>query len=385
MRLTDLIYLNPMPIEIPSSDMRTPVNGIGEIKLRVPAILGVGKAVSSKEKEWLYQELTSLLAAKIDLASVLDVLLSVCINKNLKRVLKELHLKVSSGVPLSSAIRVGRDFNDYEQSLIRIGEESGNLPSIFRQLAQHYRERMILRRTLKQALSYPAFVLVISGLVILFMMSVVVPMFADVFARSNAELPSLTKAVMVASQTFKYWFPGGITLGVLTALVLRLALKRKSNREVFERIVLLIPVAGAIVKSSWLSRFCQSMKLLIRSGVPIDRAIYFSASVNKSELMSNAIESVRLAVISGSSLKDALKETNFFDKSFVAKVGVAEEVNQLDGAFEQLAKQYSNDVAHRTSMIGSVLEPTTVLVISIFVGVVLIAMYLPMFKLSTTF
>jgi type IV pilus assembly protein PilC len=242
-----------------------------------------------------------------------------------------------------------------------------------------------LMRMVRQAFAYPAFILCITLGVVFFMMNVVVPMFAQVFARSGAELPALTQHVLSVSAFLRdTWY---ILLMLLVGVALGLVLVRKNSTWLVwsERIGLRLPVLGPLRHRALLARFCKSMAFLLHSGSPLDRALELSERMSTSPRLRAALASIRTQVIRGSSLQQAMAQHAVFDGQLVAMIGVAEEVKQLDTMFARLGERYAADVQHRTAILGSVLEPATILVIACLVGTVLVAMYLPMFKLSTTF
>ncbi len=341
--------------------------------------------LSDVEKERIYREFASLFDANIDVRNVIQILKELSEKKGTVKVLAGIQAKVEQGVTLSEAIAPMPEFTNYERSVIRIGEESSALPTVFAQLAEHYKGKLKLKRTVRQAMAYPLFVLCISSLVIIFMMNVVVPMFAEVFARSGAELPKLTRVVMHISESFKTWF-GLLILGVIGAVIaLKLAMKRATVSRRVEFFQLRIPFFGEIKRKTWLARISQSLDLLLRTGAPLDKAIELSADMNDSVVMRETLHTLKQDLVRGGSMKESLKKHVVFDTAFVAKVGVAEEIKQLDKTFSAMADQYTEEVEHKTAVMGSILEPATILIISVFVGIVLVAMYLPMFKLSTAF
>jgi type IV pilus assembly protein PilC len=343
------------------------------------------KGLSDARKERLFRELHLLLHAGVDPRSVLDLLLKAQKDDAARRIMSAVREGVMRGQLLSTAMEGGGAFTEYEVQSIRIGEESGRLPPVCLQLADHHAEHLKLMRMVRQAFAYPAFILCITLGVVFFMMNVVVPMFAQVFARSGAELPALTQHVLSVSAFLRdTWY---ILLMLLVGVALGLVLVRKNSTWLVwsERIGLRLPVLGPLRHRALLARFCKSMAFLLHSGSPLDRALELSERMSTSPRLRAALASIRTQVIRGSSLQQAMAQHAVFDGQLVAMIGVAEEVKQLDTMFARLGERYAADVQHRTAILGSVLEPATILVIACLVGTVLVAMYLPMFKLSTTF
>lgn len=343
------------------------------------------KGMNDVRKERLFRELHLLLNAGVDPRSVLDLLLKAQKDEASRRVMSVVREGVMRGQLLSTAMELAQVFSEYEVQSIRIGEESGRLPPVCLQLAEHHAERIKLVRMVRQAFAYPVFILFITLGVVFFMMNVVVPMFAQVFARSGAELPALTRHVLTVSVFLREkWSLMLVVLLAITGVVFGFK-SRPSVRIWSERIGSMIPVLGELKRRALLARFCNSMAFLLHSGSPLDRALDLSERMSNSPRLRTALADIRTQVVRGSSLQKAMAQHAVFDAQLVAMVGVAEEVKQLDTMFQRLGERFTADVQHRTTMLGSVLEPVTILMIACLVGTVLVAMYLPMFKLSTTF
>jgi type IV pilus assembly protein PilC len=379
-----------MPIRIPANlDQRAAPAPIAHAATQAAFwqrdIAWPGKGLNEVRKERLFRELHLLLNAGVDPRSVLELLLKAQKEAGVRKVLAEVRDAVMRGEVLSHALERTAAFSEYEVQSIRIGEESGRLAPVCLQVAEHHADRIKLQRTVRQAFAYPLFVLCITLGVVFFMMNVVVPMFAQVFARSGAELPALTRHVLTASTIVREGWPL-MGLGVVGFVGVAFLLKERAVwRRWSEKVGMRLPVLGELRRKALLARFCRSMAFLLQSGSPLDRALELSERMSTSPRLRHALQDIRAKVVRGSALHEAMSAHAIFDPELIAMLGVAEEVKQLDTMFQRLGERYMADVQHRTSMLGSVLEPATILLISVLVGTVLVAMYLPMFKLSTTF
>ncbi|MBS1580900.1 MAG: type II secretion system F family protein [Bacteroidetes bacterium] len=358
---------------------RSAVRSFGVFKHRLD------RGLDDVRKERLFRELALLLRSGVDPRTVLELLERGQREGPARTVIAVVRGEVVRGSSLSEAMAKASAFTAYERYSVRIGEESGRLSDVFEELADHHADRIAIRRMLRQAFAYPVFVLCITTAVIAFMMNVIVPMFAQVFARSGAELPAVTRAILRLSGLFRTGWPW-LLLGVAAVVGGIVLLKRDDRfKGRLERVIWKIPVLGPLQRKTRLARFCRSMAFLLSSGAPLDRALQLSEHMSGSVRLERALERVREQVVRGASLGQALAQHPEFEPSMVAMVGVAEEVKQLDRMFLRLAERYTADVKHRTALLGSVLEPAMILLIAVLVGIVLVAMYLPMFKLSTTF
>ncbi len=375
-----------MPIPLP--DSTAPLRSTRPVRARsIPwtqPLAELGRARWSEvRKERLFREMHLLVLSGVEPRMMLDLLVEAQSDERLSRTLGEVRDAVLAGVPLSQAMATAKVFDDHEQQTVRIGEESGRLADVLLQLADHHADRIALRRTVRQAFAYPVFILVITLVVVLFMMNVVVPMFAEVFARSGADLPPLTAAVLKASNVFRSAWPFLLGVVALVPLLWSQVREREPVRRFVEASVRRVPVLGTLTRKAALARFCRSMAFLLQAGTPLDRALRLSEGMGGTVRSRAAVADIRTRVVTGSSLRQAMAAHTDFDREMVAMIGVAEEVKQLDRMFLRLSERYAADVKHQATLLGSVLEPLTIVVIAVLVGTVLVAMYLPMFKLST--
>ncbi len=378
-----------MPISLPHRvEPRSQDKGRRRLPRDLSGLLGavhVGRGPGTAQRESFYRELHLLLNAGVDPRTVLDLLIKAQGGSSIRPHLQKVRDAVVNGRSLSDALQGAGVFSPYEVHSVRIGEESGRLAEVCLQLAEHHADRIKLQRMLRQAIAYPAFVLVITLAVVFFMLQVVVPMFAQVFARSGAELPALTRYVLRISTLSAQWWPWLVpVLGVILLAVFRLR-KDVAWRTRWEWIVFRVPVLGPLVRKALLARHCRAMAFLLEAGTPLDRALELCTAMTASPRFHKALQQIRTEVVQGGGLASSMERHDLFEPSMLAMLSVAEEVKQLDAMHRRLSERYSADVQHGTALLGSVLEPATILIIALLVGVVLVAMYLPMFKLSTTF
>lgn len=379
-----------MAIPLPTSPERARPRAKGAA-VRIPAdrfrgmlTMRLQRGLDDVRKERLFREFALLLRSGVDPRTVLELLERGQREGRAREVIAAVKGRVLRGSPLSDAMDHAGVFTPYERYSVRIGEESGRSSEVFEELADHHADRIAIRRIVRQAFAYPVFVLCITTAVIAFMMNVIVPMFAQVFARSGAELPAVTRTILHLSHLFRSGWPW-LLAGLAAIIGGTVVLKRNARyRALLERIAWKVPVLGELQRRTRLARFCRSMAFLLGSGAPLDRALQLSRHMTGSVRLEAALEEVRAQVVRGASLGQALALHPEFEASMVAMVAVAEEVKQLDRMFLRLAERYTADVKHRTALIGSILEPAMILIIAVLVGIVLVAMYLPMFKLSTT-
>lgn len=341
--------------------------------------------LNDKKKEAFYSELSILLDAALDIRTALDIIS----NERKQGKDQDLFIKIKEtvvdGSSLSEAIKQSGKFSSYEYYSIQIGEETGKLALVLGQLAGYYKKSIAQKRQIVNALSYPVIVLFAAVGAIIFMMYFIVPMFADVFKRFDGELPGITKFVMSVSS----WFGDNIlyVLGGITSAVAFLFWQRKKlwYRKISSLVTSKLPFIGEMVRKIHMTRFCSVMALLIGSKVNLLQALDLVGKMTSFYPIQASLDQIKEDVTQGKSLNDSMRQFQVYDSRMVSLVKVGEEVNQLEGFFDKVSKQYSDDVEHQTSILGNLVEPFMLIFLGLVVGTILIAMYLPLFKLSTSF
>lgn len=343
------------------------------------------KQVSDKKKEGLYVELSTLLLSGIDLRTSLELILVDQEQAKDKALFEGIRQRILSGLALSEALRETERFSDYEYYSIRIGEETGKLGEVLTDLAKYYKSKIQQRRKIVSAVTYPAIVLLSSVGAVFFMIKFVVPMFADVFLRFGGKLPWITAAIISFSSWFDRYFVFVMLFFVI--LIVVYFLKRKSDwfRDISSRMLLKIPVVGDLVKKIYLARFANTMRLLVSTDTPLLRSIALVRQMINYYPIETSLLKVEQDILHGESLHKSLAAFDFYPAKMIQLIKVGEEVNRMDYFFEKIAAQYTEEVEYKTNTISSLLEPLIIIFLGLVVGVILIAMYLPMFQMSNSF
>lgn len=341
--------------------------------------------LSNKKKERFYKELQILLNSGIDLQSSFELIISEESRNQDKAIYSKILNSIKNGDNLFVSMNLTGVFSSYEIQSIKVGEEAGQLNYILKELSTYFSEKIKQKRLIIQTFSYPIVVVSVSILAIAFMVNFIIPMFSDVFKRFGGDLPYLTKLVLKMSSFFSsyaiYLFLGLI---VLTITILLLRKKRWFNKY-WSAFLLHIPILGILIKQIYLMRFCLSMSLLLRSKLQIARTLDLVRTMIPFYSLDCALVKVKQGILEGNLLFESLDRQHFFDKRMVAMIKVGEQVNKVDEMFARLGEQYSDEIKHKTSIINSLLEPAIIIFLGLFVGLILIAMYLPLFQLSTAF
>lgn len=345
---------------------------------------GKGK-LSDKKKEGFYNELGTLIRSGIDIRSALELTAGSYTQKKDMELFSSVQKQVIEGKSLSETMQAESKFSPYEYYSVKIGEETGKLGEVLGELAKYYKSKISQQRKIIGAITYPLLVLFTSFGAVFFMIKFVVPMFADVFKRFGGKLPYITSVIV----SFSDWFDRYIylMLFVIVAVVILYFINR--NKFWFKKgaalLLLRIPVVGEITRKIYLARFANTMRLLTETNTPLLQALELVRQMITFYPVENSLKLAEKDILLGSSLSAALSKYDFYPAKFIQMIKIAEEVNRLEYFFEQLSEQYTEEVEYKTNAISGLLEPLIIIFLGIVVGVILIAMYLPMFQMSSSF
>ena len=362
---------------------KTAGNSEGIKRLLEKEITFFGSRFNAKKKEGFYTELFVLLEAGINLKNALLLIAEENSGKKHSQIFENIIRHLVEGSSFSEALKESGVFSEYEYRSIKIGEETGTLIKVSKELSLFYQRRNEQRKNITNALSYPIIVLATALVSVLFMLRFVVPMFADIFKQNNVELPFITKIVISGSSAIEKY-----SIWIIIVLVGFFALRQTIRSKVYyqrfkSNFLLRIPVFGELIRKMYLAQFTQALALLSNAKIPILQSIQLTKKMIDFYPLQNALDDVERSILSGESLSQSMSVYKIFDGKMVSLLKVAEETNKNEYIFERLANQYNNEVQYKSKMISTILEPIIILVLGAVVAIILIAMYLPMFKLST--
>lgn len=344
--------------------------------------MAISKRLSDKKKKTFYSQLYVLLHSGLSFSTSFSLLIESS-KGNDRSIYENILGRVVSGGCLWEAMRDSGDFDNIDCGVIRIGEESGKLMEALSFLSDYYDRKETQRRTLVSALSYPAITLVVAAIVLCFMLLVVVPMFEQVYSRMGGELPALTRFLMGVSSYVPSLFFASVALVALVLVIKHFYGSTDEYQRLTSEFILRVPLLGGLLKKAELSRFCRIMCLLIGSDVPILSSLNLVGGILRLYPYRKAVQDSRVELESGSMLCESFSRyPELFDKKFLVMLRVGEETGALDRMLKTLADDTSEELNYQVKQLNSTLEPLMVLFIGMVVGFVLIAMYLPMFKLG---
>ena len=342
-----------------------------------------GERFNNKKKQAFYQELSVLLKAGITFKEGLTLIVDSLKKNADKELIQSILNDVVNGKPFSEALLDSKAFSEYEFYSLQIGEETGTTARVCQELGVFYERKNEQKRIIIAALTYPSIVLTTAVVVVVFMLSYVVPMFQDIFRQNNVELPALTKIIVKLSGLTKTYGVYGLLFLAGLFFTGRVFKDNVQYRSALHYFVLKIPVFGPFITKVYLAQFTQAVALLTTAKVPLLNSIQMVKKMIRFVPLQDALEKVENSILKGNSLSASLKENPLFDNRIISLVKVAEETNQTEYVFQQLSQQYNQEVVQQSKTMTTVLEPLIILFVGVLVAVLLVAMYLPMFQLSS--
>lgn len=342
------------------------------------------KKLKDAKKEEFYSEVFLLLQSGLDLKRSIEIFTSQQTTENVKNIFSGIEEKLIKGSSFSEALRHFPDFSAYEYYSIKIGEESGQLSEVLSELGNYYQRKMKQQKQLVSAFTYPTVILITAIIAVGFMMNFIVPMFADAFKRFNSDLPGLTLFIVNLSEGFRHYWWLILLLLAGAGLAVYSLQKIEEVRIWFGERIIHVPLFGILLQKIYLARFCQSMALMVTARTPLIVSLDLVGKMVGYLPLDKALKEVSQEIYKGKMLNEAMASKPLFDQRMVSLIKVGEETNKLDVIFRKLYEQYSGEADHRTTMMNALLEPILIVLVGVLVAVILIAMYLPMFKIGNS-
>src|SRR5215204_895423 len=357
-----------------------PVKGKAEAKPK-PAKKG-GAKVPAKNLAIFVRQFSVMIDAGLPLVQCLDILGKQEPHKGFSAVILKTREDVESGASLADAMKKHpKTFDALFSNMIAAGEAGGILDTILKRLATYIEKSVKLKGEVKSAMIYPVAVIVIAAVVVGAILWKVIPTFAQLFSGLGAQLPLPTRIVIAASN-------GVVSYGWLVILILGAmgyALKSyyatNNGRRVIDRIMLMMPILGDILRKVAVARFCRTLSTLLASGVPILDGLDITARTSGNAIIEDAILLTRTGIERGETISGPLKETNVFPSMVVQMINVGETTGALDTMLSKIADFYEDEVDAAVAGMLTLLEPVMIAFLGVVVGGIVIAMYMPIFDL----
>ena len=352
-----------------------------EMEIKIP---GFGPKVKGRDVVIFTRQFATMIDSGLPLVQALDILSKQCENKAFQKVLFGTKETVENGGTLADGMaKYPVAFDTLYTNMITAGENGGILDVILERLSIQLEKSMKLKREIKTAMIYPSVVVSAAVIVTCVLLIFVIPTFADLFSGFGASLPLPTQIVINASNFMvnNLLVLAG-SFGGLGGFFIRFV-KTDRGKEVLHPILLKLPVFGDIIRKVAVARFTRTLGTMISSGVPILEALNICARTAGNKVVERDVQRARVAISEGKSMVEPLAESNVFPPMVVQMIAVGETTGALDAMLQKIADFYEDEVDNAVSAMKQLIEPIMILVLGVVIGGIIIAMYLPIFKMGS--
>jgi type IV pilus assembly protein PilC len=343
-------------------------------------------SLSIKDKAIFSRQFAAMVNAGVAIVRCLGVLSEQCPNPKLKKALVVISGEVQQGTNLSDAMRKHPQcFDPLYISMVQAGEVGGVLDEVLNRLAKLLEDMARLKNQIKSAMAYPTVVGILAILVFLGMTIFLIPIFAKIFEDLGTELPALTQFMVNLSKLLRSWqiiIPIGIIISIVTAI--KWYYKTPIGRVQIDGFLLKMPLFGDLNQKSAVARFCRIFGTLTRSGVPILNSLDIVRDTSGNQVIANAIESAKIEIQQGGMISLAFQKEQVFPVMAIQMISIGEETGELDSMMMKVADFYEDEVEQAVKALTSIIEPLMMVVLAGMVAVILLSMYLPLFKVFDT-
>ena len=343
-----------------------------------------GKKIKDKDVTLFTRQLATMMKAGVPLLQAFDIVGRGHSNASVSKLLNDVRSDIETGSSLNQAFRkYPLYFDPLFCNLVSAGEQAGILDSLLDRLATYKEKILAIKSKIKAALFYPAAVVGVGFIVTAVIMIFVIPAFKSVFSSFGADLPGPTLVVMAISDFFVQWWY--LIFGILFGgLYFFFQAWRRSPKiqAVMDRLLLQAPIFGELVRKSAIARWTRTLATMFAAGVPLVEALDSVGGASGNWVYAEATKKVQADVSTGVSLTNAMQNTNVFPNMVIQMVSIGEESGSLDSMLSKVADFFEAEVDDAVDALASLIEPLIIVVLGILVGGMVIAMYLPIFKLG---
>jgi type IV pilus assembly protein PilC len=342
------------------------------------------KKVTPKEIAVATRQLSAMISAGIPLAQAFDILSRGQDNPGMQKLMDSIRQDVESGTNLSAALgKFPVHFDALYCNLVDAGEQSGTLDALMEKIADYKEKIESIKSKIKSALFYPAAVVVVAFIVTSVLLIFVIPQFEALFKNFGGELPTLTQMVIGLSRWFQRWWYA--LFGILAAVIVGSAYFYKRSprlQHAMDRFILRVPVVGEIIRKATIARYTRTLATMFGAGVPLVDALDAVAGAAGNRVYHDAVMEIKSDVSTGQQLAGSMEKTGLFPHMVLQMVAIGEESGELEIMLNKVADFYEQEVDDAVSALSSLLEPIIMVFLGVVIGGLVIAMYLPIFKLA---
>jgi type IV pilus assembly protein PilC len=345
------------------------------------------RPIKSKDISFVTRQLATMIGAGIPVASSIESLARGHENPSMQEMLTTIRLDVESGTALSDALgRFPIHFDRLYTALVSAGEQSGTLDILLDKIAIYKEKMEAIKSKVRAAMLYPSAVLIVAVVVVSILLIFVIPSFERLFQNFGADLPTLTRWIVDLSRWFTewWWMFFMILIGSIVGIVF--TYKRSEKMQYFfDRVLLKLPIFGVVIKKAIIARFARTLSTMFGAGVPLVESLETVALATGNRVFSNGVIGIRNEVSTGRTLEVAMAESNLFPSMVLQMVSSGEEAGELELMLMKVAEFFEREVDDAVAALASLIEPVMIVMLGIIVGVIVVAMYLPIFKMAAVF
>ncbi len=342
--------------------------------------------IKDKDIVIVTRQFSTMIDAGLPVVQCLDILAEQQEKKNFKKTLRAVKEDVEGGATLTEALaRFPKVFNSLYTSLVAAGEAGGVLDTILNRLAAYMEKLQRIKSKVKGAMVYPGVIVSVAVLVMAVILIFVIPVFAKLYASMGQALPLPTQAVVNASYFFKNNLLYVVIGTGIFAFLFRRFYKTDAGRKLIDRMILKLPVFGNLIKKVAIAKFSRTLSTMLSSGVPILESLDIVASTAGNKTIESAIRRSKQSISEGKTITEPLSETGVFPNMVLQMIGVGEATGELDSMLQKIADFYDEEVDNAVGTLTSLIEPVMMVFLGGTIGGLVIAMYLPIFKMAALF
>ncbi|MDH4106941.1 MAG: type II secretion system F family protein [Gammaproteobacteria bacterium] len=354
------------------------------IKKQSQGLFHRGGKITTADIAIFSRQLATMLAAGIPLVQAFEIVGNGHENAAMQKLILAIKADVEGGSSLAESL--GKHplyFDDLFVNLVESGEQAGALETLLDKIATYKEKTEAVKKKIKKALTYPAAVVVVAFVVTIILMIFVIPAFEDLFRGFGADLPAFTRLVIDVSQFIrdKGWFLA-ILIGAGFSTFFYFKKRSKALRHWIDRVALKIPIIGPILKKAAIARYARTLSTMFSAGVPLVEALESVAGATGNIVYEVGVLRMRDEVSTGQRLQQAMENTDLFPNMVIQMIAVGEESGSLDDMSSKVADFYEEDVDNAVDNLSSLLEPMIMAILGVLVGGLVVAMYLPIFKMG---
>ena len=356
-----------------------------KVRKRPKALFASKKKIKPKDVAIFTRQLSTMIAAGIPIVQSFDIVGKGHDNPSMRELLSSIRGDIETGTTMTQALaKHPLYFDELYCHLVSAGEQAGILDTLLEKIATYKEKTEAIKGKIKSALFYPAAIVVVAFIITTILLIFVIPEFQSLFKSFGAALPALTQMIVNLSQDFRHWW-WAIFLSIGFSVWGTMAAYKRSPKMHYamDRLSLQVPIFGIVIRKATIARFARTLATMFAAGMPLIEALESVAGAAGNRLYYDGIMAMKSDISTGMQLQSAMSNTNLFPNMVIQMVAIGEESGELDTMLGKVADFYEGEVDDAVNALSSLMEPIIMVVLGVIVGTLVIAMYLPIFRMAS--